>query len=333
MSTPKQTVLIIGGTGAQGVPVVKELTQDSAYAIRLLTRSASTPQALELARLPNVTIIEGNAHNEADLHSALEGVEIVFANTNGFAIGEKAEIYWGIRLYELSREHKIKHFIWGSLESSYEISGYQPRFRTGHFDGKAKVTNWMKSQDKNAMAWSALSSCLYLEMLNELTPFKETDENGQDVWVFKAPLGQGKIPLIYLVDLGKYVRWLIDNRERANGMDLKIATEHVGFDYLAKSFTEVTGKRAKYQELTIDEYFALGQLGDVSRKIGPEGEETRQTFRENFSGFWNTWREDVIVRDMNLLDEILPGRVKSVGEWMRLTGYTGERSNVLKDRV
>jgi hypothetical protein len=36
-------------------------------------------------------------------------------------------------------------------------------------------------------------------------------------------------------------------------------------------------------------------------------------------------------KDFELMDEILPERVRSVGEWMRLTGYNGEKSNVLKD--
>jgi hypothetical protein len=59
-----------------------------------------------------------------------------------------------------------------------------------------------------------------------------------------------------------------------------------------------------------------------------------QTYRENFSGFWNTWKEDVLKmseENFKLLDEILPGRVRSVEEWMKLTGYNGERGNVLKD--
>jgi hypothetical protein len=36
-------------------------------------------------------------------------------------------------------------------------------------------------------------------------------------------------------------------------------------------------------------------------------------------------------RDYELLDEILPSRVRSVGEWMKLTGYNGLRGSVLKD--
>ena len=38
-------------------------------------------------------------------------------------------------------------------------------------------------------------------------------------------------------------------------------------------------------------------------------------------------------RDYELLDRILPERVKSVKEWMLLTRYTGQPDSVLKDYV
>lgn len=104
-----KSVLVIGGTGAQGVPVVKgasiysdsqiltvrskTLASGSNYNIRILTRSSLSKEAKELANLPEVTIFEGNTYDEPTLRQAFQGIHCVFANTNGFAIGEKAEIY------------------------------------------------------------------------------------------------------------------------------------------------------------------------------------------------------------------------------------------------
>ena len=255
-------------------------------------------------------------------------------NLNGFAIGEKAEIYWGIRIFEIASELGVQHFIWGSLDSSYNISGYEARFRTGHFDGKAKVADWMMAQGKGTMRWSVLTSCMYLETFSELlAPTKET-VNGEEIVVFKAPVGQGTPPMIYLADLGRYARWLVDNPERSDGLNLRIATQNVGWEEVAKSFTEVTGRKAVFRDVSLEEYFASGVFGPADRKVGHSGgyeDETLQSYRENFSGFWNTWKKNILTRDYELLDDILPGRVRSVGEWMRLTEYTGERSNVLKD--
>lgn len=175
---------------------------------------------------------------------------------------------------------------------------------------------------------------MYLETFSEmLAPTHETID-GKDVVVFKAPVGNGKPPMIYLEDLGKYARWLVDNPEKSYGMNLRIATANVGWEEVARSFTEITGKKAIFKDITLDEYFASGIFGPPDRKVGHSvghDDDTLQTYRQNFSGFWNSWKENILTRDYELLDKTLPSRVKSVKEWMVLTGYNGERSNVLKD--
>ncbi|KAH7385050.1 hypothetical protein BKA64DRAFT_748520 [Cadophora sp. MPI-SDFR-AT-0126] len=337
MATPKETVLVIGGTGAQGAAVVKELSLTNNYTIHVLTRTTTSSSALTLSSLPHVTLIAGSPLDETDLKSSLAGTSIVFVNLNGFAIGEKAEIYWGIRIFELAAENGVRHFIWGSLDSSYKISGFQPRFRTGHFDGKAKVADWISAQPKDGkMSWSVLTSCMYVEMLSEfLKPAPEVVA-GEEVMVFKAPVGDGKPPFIYLKDLGRYARWIVENPEESRGLNLRIATESVGWDDIAKAFSEVTGQKAIFKDVTLDEYFASGAFPDADAKVGHSvghDDETLQTYRQNFSGFWNTWKESVLQRDYEFLDRILPDRVKSVKEWMGLTGYTGQPGSVLKDYV
>ena len=111
-------------------------------------------------------------------------------------------------------------------------------------------------------------------------------------------------------------------------------TENVGWEYLAKTFTETTGEKAVYKDITLDQLFASGVFpvpdGKVGHSVGHE-DPALQTYRENFSCFWNSWKSDLVKVDYALLDEILPTRVKTVGEWMRLVGYTGEKRSVLKD--
>lgn len=226
--------------------------------------------------------------------------------------------------------------IWGSLESGYKISGYQSRFRAGHFDGKAKVADWISAQRKDGervMKWSVLTSCMYIEMFSEmLRPFPEIAD-GEEIMVFQAPVGEGRPPMIYLEDLGRYARWMIEHPERSNGMNLGIATEQVGWKSVAKAFTEVTGKKAVFRDVTLDEYFASGVFPTPDAQVGHSvgHDDTFQTYRQDFSGFWNTFKESLWQRDYELLDEILPTRIKSVKEWMQMTGYTGQYGSVLKD--
>jgi len=185
------------------------------------------------------------------------------------------------------------------------------------------------------MSWSVLTSCMYLETLSEmLVPTTEV-VNGEETWVFTAPVGAGRPPMIYLEDLGGYAKWMFDNPDRSNGMNLRIATDLVGWEDLARTFTEVTGKKAMFRDVSLNDYFKSGVL-PVDVKVGHsvDGDDgTLQTYRENFSGFWSTWKEGVLGRDIDfeMLDGILPGRVRGLKEWMKKTGYTGERGSVLKD--
>ena len=78
------------------------------------------------------------------------------------------------------------------------------------------------------------------------------------------------------------------------------------------------------------------KLGDVKLGAEYEGEndETLLTWRENFSAWWRLYQRSagnkgLLTRDYELLDRILPGRVKSIGEWMVKFGYTGDENNNL----
>jgi uncharacterized protein YbjT (DUF2867 family) len=312
---------------------LKALASDGKYTVRVLSRTAASDSAIELSALPGVTIFEGDSYFEPDLRRAFVGVTYAFINTNGFATGEKAEIYWGLRLYELAREFGIKHFVYAGLEYSSKLGNFDPKYRCGHLDGKGKVVDYIAAQDSNKMAWSVLTSCLYVEGLSELlSPHPDPEESG--TLMFAVPLGKGKCPLIYLEDYGKYARWMFDNPAKSTGLELHVATEDIAWSDLAAAFTEVTGKRAVYKDVTLDQYFSMGIFVDPEVKVGGVmvgDDSTLFSVRQNFTGFWNTWKDDLSHRDYKLLDEILPGRVKSVKEWMVKTGYTGEYASVLKD--
>jgi len=310
------------------------MVADRKYAARVITRNASSKEAQDLAKLPGVTIFEGDSYYEPDLRKAFKGADYVFANTNGFAIGEKAEIYWGIRLYELAREFGVKHFIYAGLEYASKLGNFDPKYRTGHLDGKGKVVDYISAQPTKPMAWSILTSCVYIEALSDfLKPFPSPED--PSTMVFAVPLGNAKCPLICLEDYGSYARWLLDNPSRSNGLELHVATEDIAWKDVAAAYTAVTGKNAVYKDVTLDEYFTLGIFPyPLDVKIGHSADyddPTFFTFRESFSGFWNTWKDELTKRDYKLLDGILPTRVKSVKEWMEKTNYDGKPASVLKD--
>ncbi|MFJ1672936.1 NmrA family NAD(P)-binding protein [Streptomyces bottropensis] len=87
------TIFVIGGTGAQGIPVVRALVADRRYSVRLLTRDATSARARELLALGNVSILEGSFADEDVLREGFRGCDGAFINIDGFNTGEKTETY------------------------------------------------------------------------------------------------------------------------------------------------------------------------------------------------------------------------------------------------
>ncbi|CCF41665.1 NmrA family protein [Colletotrichum higginsianum] len=70
----KKEILVIGGTGAQGAPVVRALAESGRYTVRVLARKIESSRAKDLAALVNVALIQGQQTNQQDLHRAFRGV-------------------------------------------------------------------------------------------------------------------------------------------------------------------------------------------------------------------------------------------------------------------
>ena len=321
-------VFIIGGTGAQGIPVIRGLVKDGAYAARVLTRDPNSPRALSLVELGNVELVEGTFANEEDLRKGFRGCEYAFVNIDGFSTGEKTEIFWAIRTYELAIEEGVKFFVYGNIDYAYKKGGYDPQFRCGHYDGKGRVGEWILQQNKEnrgRMGAALFTTGPYIEMiLAAQTPMSPVVEDGVVTW--RMPLGSGAVPHVALEDCEYYVRWLFDHQSESNGMDLEVAIEHVDYTELAKAFRKVTGKGAGYVDTDLDTYWQTGPLSKrASVSVGYDAslsDPASLTVRQNFTGFWNLYKHSggnsgVLKRDYGLLDKIHPKRVRSAEEWLR----------------
>lgn len=128
MSTPR-LIAVIGATGAQGLPIVRDLVQSGSYKVRALTRDASSSRFQELQSLGPVEPVIGTFASEADLRATFRGAWGAYVNIDGFNSGEKAEIFWTIRAYELALEEGVKFFILGNLDYIYKKSGYRAEFQ------------------------------------------------------------------------------------------------------------------------------------------------------------------------------------------------------------
>jgi uncharacterized protein YbjT (DUF2867 family) len=316
-------IFVIGGTGAQGLPIIKALVSDKRYSCLVLTRDTTSLRAQSLSSLGNVSFIQGTFASESTLLSGLTQCDGAFINIDGFTTGEKTESYWAFRIYELALSAGIKFFVYGNLDYTLKKGSYDPRFRVGHYDGKGRMGEWILSQNeknRGKMGAALFTTGPYIEMsISEQTPMTPSIEDGVVTW--RVPLGDGAVTHVALEDCGFYVRWLFDHPDRANGMDLEVGIADITYPELAAAFEKVTGRKARYVDTTLEEYWAKGPFSRA--KDLPAGNEAEiadpatMRMRENFTGFWNVWKYRILKRDYKLLDEIHPNRIKSAEEWFR----------------
>jgi hypothetical protein len=322
-------IFVIGGTGAQGIPIIRALVADKKYSVRLLSRDSASRRATDLLALGNVSILEGSFADEAVLREGFRGCDGAFINIDGFNTGEKTEMYWAIRSYEIAIEEGIKFFVYGNLDYGLKKSGYDSRFRTGHYDGKGRVGEWILFQNQvnsGRMGAALFTTGPYIEMvISPQTIMTPTVEDGLVTW--RVPLGEGAVPHVALEDCGYYVRWLFDHPERANGMDLEVAIDHIAYADLAAAFEQVTGHPAQYIDTDLDTYWNGPRNKTLADR--PAGynadpnDKSTMSYRDNFTGFWNLWKYGIVKRDYSLLDEIHPNRIKSAEQWFRREDQLG----------
>ena len=110
--------MILGGTGAQGRPIVEcepsslnsedlltnqmlVLAASDRYRVSLLTHDASNPGVRALADAhDNVHLITGSYTTESGLRAAFEGQDACYFNIDSFSTGESQEYFWTFRAYE-----------------------------------------------------------------------------------------------------------------------------------------------------------------------------------------------------------------------------------------
>src|SRR3984885_3486862 len=321
-------IFVIGGTGAQGLPVIGALVADKKYSVRALSRDATSRRAKALLDLGNVEIVEGTFADEEVLRAGFRGCDGAYINIDGFNTGEKTEMYWAIRAYEIAIEEGIRFFVYGNLDYALKKAGYDSRFRAGHYDGKGRIGEWILFQNeanRDRMGAAVFTTGPYMEMaVSAMTPMTPSVEDGAVTW--RVPLGNGAVPHVALDDCGYYARWLFDNPDRANGMDLEVAIAQIGYRELAAAFERVTDHPARYIDTSLEDYWN-GPLkvaaGLPAGYNADPGDKSTMSFRANFTGFWNIWKHGVIQRDYALLDEIHPDRIRSVEEWLRRADRRG----------
>ncbi|KAJ7300820.1 NAD(P)-binding protein [Mycena albidolilacea] len=341
METSK-LILVIGATGAQGQAVIDAVLapdaeeRPSSYAIRALTRDPTNAFSQELAKR-GVEVVKGSFMDFDSVARALEGAYGVWVNTDGFTVGEAAEIYAGMRIYEVAkRVPSLRHYVWSNLPYVLKNGGFNPDYAADHMNAKGRVGEWLNVQPSGLgeeLTWSQVTTGPYMDTLNAGL-FGPLNVRKDGTVVFASPLEDGHVPLIALKDIGWWARYTFDHRAETSGRDLNITSERVHWDDLVKTFTKVTGLPAVYKRLSIEEYFSVFEAEKLEAPLASDKRrgDGSKTVGDNFKAFLRVLRDDIMDKDMEWIRSVHPGTY-TLERWMRETGYDGKAGSVLKNTL
>lgn len=130
--------------------------------------------------------MEGYEDKQVDLHAAFKGVYGAWVNLDGFTIGEKNELFYGVRAYEIAQYHGVKHYIWASGDYGLRNADWDEAYHCAHNDAKARVGDLILSHGQDGMKTSLLTTGPYMDMLFDgmFVPVEKPD--GSFVWANPA---------------------------------------------------------------------------------------------------------------------------------------------------
>jgi uncharacterized protein YbjT (DUF2867 family) len=133
----KQTIAVVGGTGAQGGGVVDALLASGRYAVRVVSRNPASASAATLEKR-GVQVVKGDLLEPGSLRVAFEGSHGAFLVTNFWdptQMPKETDI--GIAAVKEARAAGVQHFIWSTLPDAEKLTGGRLKLR--HFTGKVRV--------------------------------------------------------------------------------------------------------------------------------------------------------------------------------------------------
>jgi hypothetical protein len=117
-------------------------------------------------------------------------------------------------------------------------------------------------------------------------------------------------------------------------MNLEAGIDHIHYRDVAKAFEKVTGRKARFVDGDLETYFSEGGFSNNAELptgyMVSKDSLAAMSVKENFTGWWNAWRasggnEGVVKRDYALLDNIYPGRTRSVEGFFQKEAEKAER--------
>jgi uncharacterized protein YbjT (DUF2867 family) len=261
----KQTIAVMGATGAQGGGLVRAILADAGgrFAVRAITRKPESEGARALAA-QGAEIMAGDADAPASLDAAFAGAYGVFCVTNFWEHfsadreGRQAEA-----MARATRRAGVQHVVWSTLEDTRllvpiddpRLPTLQERYKVPHFDSKGQVDHVFAS---DAAPTTYLRAAFYWE---NFIHFGMGPRKAADGAVLAMPLGGAKLPGISAGDIGKCALGIFRRGTGTVGRYIGVAGDILSGPEMAAKMGRALGTSITFQDVPFNVYRGLGFPG------------------------------------------------------------------------
>ncbi|KAJ1663357.1 hypothetical protein IW140_001907 [Coemansia sp. RSA 1813] len=250
------TAAIIGATGIQGGSVLRALHAAGKYKLTAVTRDASSAASTKLkSKYPDVKLVEANLDDAGSLKNAFKGADIVFGVTqflqpdilSRIAAGDiDAELNQGKNVTDAAIASGVKNIIFSTMYSMSELTGgkYPDAIQS---EGKYKIEKYIRSKAAEIRSAFIYLGCYMDNFINGARISTEDSETVEFTFMVKPTT---KIPLVDTAnDTGGVVSHMLDHFDDFVGKAVEVSGGYYEAQEMARAFTEVTGKPARYVQL------------------------------------------------------------------------------------
>ncbi|SDS02585.1 NmrA/HSCARG family protein [Christiangramia echinicola] len=301
----KKIIAVVGATGAQGGGLVRAILNDpnGGFKPRAITRNPSSEKAKKLKEM-GAEVVEANIDNKESIIKAFEGAYGAFCVTNFREhFSPEKEMQQAKNMAEAGKDAGIEHVIWSTLEDTRKwipldddrMPTLMEKYKVPHFDGKGEADEYFSD---SGVPYTLLFTSFYWDNFIHFGMAPQKGEDGELTITF--PMDNKVLPGIAAEDIGKCTYGIFKAGDTYKNKIVAIAGEQLTGKEMAEIFSDVYGKKVKYNAVPAEvyrnfdfpgaddlgnmfqfkveeeEYFCTIRDVNASRKLNPE----LQTFKK-----------------------------------------------------
>jgi uncharacterized protein YbjT (DUF2867 family) len=235
----------------------------SEFRVRALVRPSYAGLKLKNLQDCGAEIVTGDLLDKQSLAKALEGCWGVYGMTDFWKDPHhpEKEFQQGQNLMDAIREtDSVKSIVYSSLECTSELT--QGKIAVPCFDEKAKVARYAKQFN---LPMTEIRLAFYYENLTSW--FKPKRYGADETFIFDFPMADKRLDLTPVCDIGAAVVEIFRKPEKYLGKAISLAGDSLTGKEIAQTFEKVTGQKAVYQPLTIEQFLQSG--GENAEILAP----------------------------------------------------------------